>query len=272
MRSSLLLFFLAIPACGGAASSSIPDGERTPAAPFPDQRTPAAETGPTGFVTMLSIDDQFIASARFVENAARGASASGGGSGCSASRGTGRALPEVSAGKIAIQVPTRSGEQSLDLLFDPAMREYELGYLDARAEPGAVLRIAADGDRVPAFDAEIRWNANVVFDVPEVLELDARAPSDVALRWTAEGDSDELFVSLSVGETSVTCFFAPEARGGAIPASLVVKLLETAPPECTRATCLLYLASKRARSVAAGEWTVLLAHGIGTIREVRVTR
>jgi hypothetical protein len=138
-------------------------------------------------------------------------------------------------------------------------------------EPGGIVRVSAEGATAPPFDAEIKMAANVVFDGPNVLALDANAAEDIPVRWTTEGDNDEVFLDLGIGDTSVTCWFDSKAGIGTVPAAFVSELLADGG-SCDDSPCVMFLASKRSRTMNAGDWTMVLAHGFATVRDVRVTR
>lgn len=271
MRLRLALLVSLLAACGGSSGTTVTDGERVPATPFPTEQE-VSESGPTGFVTLLSLDGHVIAMARFIETAQRGAH--GRDVSCSLSRGSGTSAPDVSAGTLTITLPTRTGEESFGVRFDPVVGTYYPTSYEAAIEPGGILHVSATGEVAPAFETEIKTAANVVFDAPDVLEIDATAPVDVPLHWMAEGDNDEVFADLRIGDASVTCWFASSARSASIPKGLITELVGDSSVDCTRSSeCMLILASKRMRRVTVGDdWTVVLAHGYATTREVRVAR
>jgi hypothetical protein len=270
MRLRFGTFFLLLTACGGSTASSMTEGERGPPATFPDEQVSAAER-PTGYVTMLSIEDQLAVLPLFVEKVEQRPTIGKSGA-CSLGKGGRAEEKEVSAGTLSITAPTRTGAEAFDVLFDRAEGRYEGATFPMPIEAGGVFRVAATGDVTPAFDGEIKAAANVVFDLPDVVVLDASAPSDFVLHWTAEGDNDEVFFDLGIGDTSVTCWFDSKAGEGTVPSSFVAELVKDAPSTCSTPTCMLFLASKRTRTINAGEWDVVLAHGFASIKAVRVAR
>lgn len=270
LRYGFLLAFLV--ACGGNVATPIENDDRVPATPFPDEQTEPS-SGPTGFVTLFSIEGHLVITPSFF--AERTPASTAPTSECSVDRAD-RARPkEVSAGTLTFTLPLRSGPDSFNLLFDRTEGRYEFKPLDnALLEPGGVIRVAAKGDVAPAFDEELRMAANIAFDLPASggLALDANAPRDLPLHWTTEGDNDEVFANIIIGDNSVTCWFDSRAGSGTVPAALVADLVKDAPAECEKPTCMLFLASKRLRTVAVGEWTMVLAHGFAVLEDVRVTR
>jgi hypothetical protein len=117
----------------------------------------------------------------------------------------------------------------------------------------------------------VKTAANVAFDLPEVVELDAKAPADMIVRWTAEGDNEEVFLDLGIGDKSVTCWFDSKARIGSVPAAMISELTSEGDT-CEPPSCMMFLASKRSQSVAVGAWTMVLAHGFATVKNVRIAR
>lgn len=273
MRPSLglLLPLFFVLACGGSTSSP-GEQERVPAAPLPSETSAPTDRGPTGFVTLLTIDGAFnVPTAAFFEDAERTRDWSG--TPCALGTGGSDRPPEVSAGTVTFSIPTRHGDETLDVLFDARAGEYGFASFEGAIEPGGILRVSAKGDAAPAFDAEVQTAANVVWEGPETMALDATAPGDLTLRWRAEGDNDEVFASVRIGDTSVTCWFDSRRGSGTIPATLLSALVkDPAAATCERSTCMAFLASKRTRSVAVGPWAMVLAHGLATVKEVRVTR
>lgn len=256
-------------ACGGSTIGPTSDDERVPATPLPSEQIAAPSTGPTGFVTVLSIDGYAVALPSFHEDASRTREASA--TPCNSSRAANGSRTEVSAGMLTFTVPTRDEDRDFAVFFDPKKGSYEPASFEALVEPGGILRISAKGDSAPAFDAELKTAANVAFDVAESIELDANAPKDLVIGWNAEGDNDEVFLDLGIGDTSVTCWFDSSAGTGTVPAALVAELVKE-DVACERPTCLMFLASKRTKDVAVGDWTMVLSHGFATIKDVRVTR
>jgi hypothetical protein len=271
LRLASLLPALLLVACGGSTGGRVEDGDRTPATPLPGEQI-AASRGPTGFVTMLSVDGTVVALPSVLEDPSRsGEAGAPSATPCAVTRAAGSRPREVSAGTLTVTLPTRTGPEELELRFDPKAGEYEPATFEALVEPGGIMRVSAKGDVAPAFDAELTTAANVAFEVPEEIEVDAEAPKDVTTRWTAEGDNDEVFIDLGIGDMSVTCWFDSKAGSGTVPAALIAELLADGR-SCESSTCLMFLASKHNQSVMVGEWTMVLAHGFATIRKVRVTR
>jgi hypothetical protein len=270
MRFCFALFLPLLVACGGSTGGRVSEGERVPATPLPSEQAEA--DGPMGFVTLLSVDGgSVVALPSFFETAPRTRTAPPSAAACSVTRSAGERPREVSAGALAFTIPTREGDQDFEALFDPEAGEYEPAFFEADVEPGGILHFSAKGETAPAFAADLKAAANVAFEVPEIVELDANAPKDIPLRWTVEGDNDEVFVDLGIGRTSITCWFDSRAGEGTIPASLVTELLAEGGA-CEKPSCLMFLASKRTKNVTVDTWTMVLAHGFATIKEVRVTR
>lgn len=92
------------------------------------------------------------------------------------------------------------------------------------------------------------------------------------MRWSTEGDNDEVFANIFIGDTSVTCWFDSRAGTGTVPATLVSALVkDPGAAKCEKTSCMAFLASKRTEQVRAGDWTMVVAHGFATVKEVRVT-
>lgn len=271
--ASLSLPLLLLTACGGSSGTTVPQDDRVPATPLPAEQ--ASADGPTGNVTLLSVDGYVIALPSFREKAVDtrpGATTTT--ASCRFERGSDSAIEprEVSAGTVTFTIPTRDGDQTFDVVFNPARHSYELQSFEAQIEIGGLLKVSAAGDSVPAFDAEMKTAANVVFDVPDVLSLDAKTPADVPVRWHTEGENDDVLIDISIGDNSVTCFFDSSARSGTIPADLVTQLTADVRAECTPDTCRALMVSRRHRDVTAGDWRVVVMHGFATMRDVRVIR
>jgi hypothetical protein len=223
-----------------------------------------------GFVTLLSVDGGLVvALPSFFETSPRTTAPLT--APCSVTSSRGERPREVSAGALAFTIPTRQGSRDLEVLFDSRAGEYEPASVEAHVEPGGILHFSGKGATAPPFEADLKAAANVAFEVPEIVELDANAPKDIPVRWTVEGDNDEVFVDLGIGDRSVTCWFDSKGGSGTIPAALVSQLLADGAT-CEKPTCLMFLASKRTKNVPVDDWTMVLAHGFATIKEVRVTR
>lgn len=270
----LLFGFLCVAlvtACGGStSSSSVPDDERVPASPVPSDVATGAR-GPTGFVSLLSIDGYQIALPSFYADAERFRDATAGA--CVIDRSPAGRREEVSAGTVTFEIPTRNGTDVFDVRWDDREKSYEPHSYEGLLEPGGLLRISAAGDTAPAFSTDLRTAANVAFHVPETVDLDATSPRDLVVRWDAEGDNDEVFLNLGIGDTDVTCWFDSKAGSGTIPAALVAEATRDAAADaCGPSTCLLFLASKRTKNVEVRDWTMVVTHGFAAVRNVHVTR
>src|SRR5687768_9195316 len=146
MRLRFGWFFPLLMACGGSTGSRVADGDRVTATPFPDEQVDSSR-GPTGYVTLLSIEGMVVALPDFYEDAARTRTSDG--AGCSLSRAAAERPRKVSAGALTFTVPTRNGERDFEVLFDPRAGEYEPATIDAVVEPGGILRVSAKGDEAP---------------------------------------------------------------------------------------------------------------------------
>lgn len=134
-------------ACGGSTSSRTGEDDRVPATPLPSEDATAADRGPTGFVTLLTIDGELnVPTLAFFEDAKRTRDWSG--TPCALTTGSSERPREVSGGAVTFTIPTRTGPETLDVGFDRDAGEYVFETFEGTIEPGGTLRVSANRPRV----------------------------------------------------------------------------------------------------------------------------
>ncbi len=264
--------------CGGAASVDLPSGPASPPAEQPPSRgevepSSADETPPTAFGTVtfhqVAPFERFangFASAAFYDDPLAGFAYAASGTGCSIGPRSVE-LQRVSPGELRLEMsstphavvlpflPGAGGWLSTAQLYDATKDAVpDVFALDTVAKP---LRVVADGDVVPAFEATLTGADPVEF---ETMKDDIhRVGRGDPLRITWKGganDSAEVLL-MNAAEVAV-CRFDARARSLEVPAAVVAQIaagpFEPGKPELPR---LVVDVGREAR-VRAGRFEVVV--------------